>query len=148
MRRGLCAIGLLAATVCGGPAAGRYELPSSQSGQYQTAYVAVVVASTVGHDLAPGAGEHVIVRSNWDLRTDMGGWTVEDADGNRLRLGIGRQLEPETDLRVHASCGEDSDEAVFACLDQEVLDDTGDVVRLLDAGGSEVARFAYGAAVE
>ncbi len=149
MRRLVCGAVALAAVGCGGSSpAGTYELPAEQAEQYDTAYLAAVVAATDGDDLEEGAGEHVVVANNWDHRTDMGGWWIEDADGNRLPLGIGRQIDPNAELRVHTSCGEDTDEAVFACLDVEVLDDDGDVLRLLDSAGSEVARFAYGDAAD
>lgn len=125
-----------------------YELPSSEAEQYATAYIASVVADAPGDDLEPGAGEHVVVVNNWDLRADLGGWRVEDADGNRLPLGTGRQIEPGGELSVHTSCGEDTETEVFACLDTAVLDDDGDVVRLLDSSGAEVMRFAYGTATD
>ena len=134
---------------CGDDAVpGTFTLPGDQVGEHATAYIATVVADPQGDDLAEGAGEHVVIRSNFDHRTDMGGWAVEDADGNRLPLGIGRQLDPGAELRLYSSCGQDTDEAVFACLDEPVLDDDGDVVRLLDSGGNEVMRFAYGTAGE
>lgn len=139
---------LLFAVGCTGQPTGPYELPSEEASEYATAYLAVVVADPEGDGLERGAGEHVVLRNNWDHRADLGGWSVEDADGNRMNLGIGRQLDPDAELRVHTSCGEDTDEAVFACLDTEMLDDDGDVLRLLDAAGSEVARFAYGNAAE
>ena len=129
---------------CGGSPADPYELPASEAAAYPTAYIAVVVAETAGDDLEPGGGEHVVIRSNADHRTDMGGWYVEDADGDRLDLGIGRQVEPGAELRVHTACGEDSEEAVFACRDAEVLDDDGDELTLRDSAGGEVATLAYG----
>ncbi|MEX2627247.1 MAG: hypothetical protein WD225_10225, partial [Ilumatobacteraceae bacterium] len=75
---------------------------------------------------------------------DMGGWVIETGEGHRLPLGIGRQIDPEAQLRVHTACGEDTDEAVFACLDTEALPDDGGVVVLRDSAGGEVASFAYG----
>ncbi|MBW3620293.1 MAG: lamin tail domain-containing protein [Actinobacteria bacterium] len=137
-------VALLAA--CGGPEGGPYELPASEAEQYVTAYIAAVVPDAGADDLQAGAGEHVVIRNNWDHRTDMGGWYIEDAAGDRLPLGIGRQIEPQAELRVHTGCGEDSEEAVYACLDEEVLDDDGDELTLRDSAGGEVARFAYGTA--
>jgi predicted small lipoprotein YifL len=140
------ALSAAVATACGGGREGPFELPTSEAAAYPTAYLAVVVADPAGDDLATGEGEHVVVRNNWDHRADLGGWWIEDADGHRLPLGVGRQLDPGAELEVHVACGDDGDEAVFACLDREVLDDDGEVLRLLDAGGGEVARFAYGTA--
>ncbi len=147
-RRLLLIIAVLATGCSAGAEPGTFTLPGGQVGEHATAYIATVVADPAGDDLEPGAGEHVVIRSNFDHRTDMGGWAIEDADGNRLPLGIGRQLDPDAELRVYSSCGEDTDAAVFACLDEPVLDDDGDVVRLLDSGGNEVMRFAYGAAAD
>ncbi|MBS3940500.1 MAG: lamin tail domain-containing protein [Actinobacteria bacterium] len=132
---------------CGGGADGIYVLPDDQVQQYDTAYLAEVVAAPEeGDDLDEGAGEHVVIRNNWDHRTDMGGWYIETDDGVRLPLGIGRQIDPDAELRVHSSCGENTDEAVFVCLDDEALDDDGGVLVLRDSAGAEVARFAYGSA--
>lgn len=130
---------------CGGDAGtpGTFELASAAAEEYSTAYVAVVVADPPGDDLAEGAGEYVVIRNNADIRIDMGGWWV-DAGGERLPLGIGRQIDVGTGLRVHPGPGETNEGAVFAGLDREVLDDDGGVVVLRDAAGSEVARFAYG----
>lgn len=121
-------------------------LPESEAEaeQYPTAYLSRVEPAAEGDDLAEGAGEFVVIEQNADIRVDMGGWWIDDADGNRLSLGIGRQIDVGAELRVYSSCGESSEEAVFACVGSEVLDDTGDVLTLRDSAGGEVAVFAYG----
>lgn len=142
----LLAVVLVVAVACGddGPATepGTYVLPGSQAEQYDTAYIAEVVADPPGDDLAEGAGEHVVIANNATIRIDMGGWWL-DVDGERLPLGIGRQIDVGTTLRVHPGPGETDDDAVFVGLDEEVLDDDGATVVLLDAAGTEVARFEY-----
>jgi hypothetical protein len=134
-------------TACGdnGAPTGTYELSSSEADEYPTAYVRVVVADPEGDDLAEGAGEHVVIANNAAIRIDMGGWWI-DVDGTRLPLGIGRQIDVGTTLRVHPGPGETTEEAVFVGLDQEVIDDERGVVVLRDAAGSKVATFRYGAA--
>lgn len=148
MRRSLVLAAAAVLAACGGSPSsspeGIHRLPASEVDDYETAYIAEVVAVADGGDLAEGAGEHVIVRNNWDLRADLGGWWIEDADANRLRLGVGRQVEAQGELRVHTACGENTEEAVFACLDEPVLGDDGDVLILRDSAGGEVMRFAYG----
>lgn len=133
---------------CGGgddpPPEGTFELPESEAEGYDTAYIAAVVADPPGDDLTRGAGEHVVIRNNASIRIDMGGWWI-DAGGERLPLGIGRQIDVGTELRVHVGPGETGDDAVFVGLDEPVLDDDGGTVVLRDAAGSEVARFRYGA---
>ncbi|HUF34261.1 MAG TPA: lamin tail domain-containing protein [Acidimicrobiales bacterium] len=130
---------------CGGGsgAAGTYELPSDVAETYSTAYIAVVVADPPGDDLAEGAGEHLVIRNNATIRIDMGGWWV-DADGERLPLGIGRQIDVDAELRLHPGPGQTDDDAVFVGLTAEVLGNEGGEVVLRDAAGTEVARFAYG----
>jgi micrococcal nuclease len=109
-----------------------------------TAYIARVVADPEGDDLAEGAGEHVVISHDLEIRNDLGGWWIENADGQRLNLGIGTQIDPGESLQVHTGCGEPDGTAVFNCLDEEVLGDAGDVLVLRDAAGAEVDRFAYG----
>ena len=136
---------VLALTACGDDGApdGTYRLPASEADEYPTAYVDTVVADPDGDDLAEGGGEHVVIANNATIRIDMGGWWL-DVGGERLPLGIGRQIDVGTELRVHPGRGETNDEAVFVGLDEEVLDDDGGVVMLRDAAGSEVATFRYG----
>lgn len=129
---------------CGSAAGGdgTFVLPDAEVEQHDTAYLAEVVADP---EAAGADGEQVVIRNNWDHRTDMGGWYVETDDGVRLPLGIGRQIDPDAELRVHTACGEDTDEAVFVCLDRDdVLPDGGGVLVLRDSAGGEVATFAYG----
>jgi hypothetical protein len=140
-------LGLLLVAGCGGPS-GVYDLDVAAVDQLPSAYIATVVADPEGDDLTPGAGEHVVLRNTLDIRNDLGGWWVEDADGNRLQVGIGTQIDPGEELRVHTACGEDTAEAVFNCLETEVLGDDGDVLVLRDAAGTEVHRFAYGRAAD
>lgn len=137
----------LALTACGSDAApaGTYELPSSQADEYPTAYVDVVVADPPGDDLAEGAGEYVVIANNATIRIDMGGWWL-DVGGERLPLGIGRQVDVATELRVYPGPGETTEDAVFVGLDKEVLDDDGGDVLLRDAAGTEVSTFRYGTA--
>jgi hypothetical protein len=122
---------------------GTYVLPDGEAEQYDTAYISEVVADPPGDDLAEGGGEHVVIANNATIRIDMGGWWLE-ADGERLPLGIGRQIDVGTELRVHPGPGETGEEAVFVGLDEEVLADDAGTVVLKDAAGSEVARFEYG----
>lgn len=146
-RAALAAVIMAGVAACGGgdPAPeGTFELPGSQADEHDTAYVAVVVADPPGPDIVPGGGEHVVIRNNADIRIDMGGWWL-DVDGERLPLGIGRQIDVDAELRVYVGTGEDSvEDAVFVGLDEPVLDDDAGLVVLRDAAGSEVARFRYG----
>lgn len=120
-----------------------FALPEEEAEQYPTAYLARVAPAPEGDDLADGKGEYVVVANNADIRVDMGGWYIDDAAGNRLNLGIGRQIDVGTELRVYSSCGESTDEAVFACAGTEVLDDAGDLLTLRDSAGTEVAQLNY-----
>jgi hypothetical protein len=132
----------------GSGSAGTFELPEGDAVQYSSAYMSKVVAAPEGEDLAEGGGEYVVISNNASIRTDMGGWYVEDADGSRLPLGIGTQVDEGAQLRLYSSCGENTAEEIFACADSEVLDDAGDTLTLYDSAGGEVASFAYGDAAE
>lgn len=165
LRRGIRGIGLLLATVvmvaCGSaePGTGAASGPSVSSpptapatfaidpgevDRYDTAYIAAVVADPAGPDVVAGAGEHVVLASNFELETDLGGWAITDDDGNRLALPPSTKLPTGQRLRVYVASGTDSDEAVYAGLGGEVLEDDGDTLVLRDAGGNEVARLTYG----
>jgi glycerophosphoryl diester phosphodiesterase len=141
-------VGLLSVCAAGPRVAGTFELGYEADVESLTTYIAVVVADPDGDDLEPDGGEHVVIRHDLDIRNDLGGWWIEDAAGNRLNLGIGIQVDPGAELRVHAACGTDTETAVSGCLDDEVLDDQGDVLTLRNAAGAEVHRFAYGDASE
>lgn len=138
----LLAIPLITLAGCGGdddPLA----LPDEQAEQYATAYLARAEPAPDGDDLVDGGGEYVVIANNADIRVDMGGWWIDDTAGNRLNLGIGRQIDVGAELKVYSSCGESTDEAVFACAGVEVLDDDGDVLTLRDSAGTEVAELRY-----
>lgn len=79
--------------------------------------------------------------------TDVPGATLlgygADEAGNRLKLGLGRQIEVGAKLRVYSRCGETTEEAVFACVGVEVLGDQGDVPTFWDSAGTEVAELRY-----
>lgn len=146
-RFGPGSLALLVVASCGGDAAstGKFELPAEVAREHSTAYIDAVVADPPGDDLAVGAGEHLVIRNNASIRIDMGGWWVE-AGEHRLPLGIGRQIDVGSELRVHPGPGQTGDDSVFLGWGEEVLDDGGGMLVLRDAGGAEVARLAYGAA--
>lgn len=121
---------------------GTYRIAAGEAEQYDTAYIAAVVADPPGDDLAEGAGEHVVIANKADIRIDMGGWWL-DVGSERLDLGIGRQIDPGAELRVHPGPGTTDDDAIFLDLGTEVLDDDRGVVVLRDAAGDVVARFRY-----
>lgn len=143
-RCGAAVLAFMAVAGCGGEdlPAGTYRLPNARAKEYPTAYIARVVADPPGDDLADGAGEHVVIRNNADIRIDMGDWGVV-INGQRLSLGTGRQIDPDGEVRLHVGAGEDTRYTVFADHPRELLGDDGLVI-LEDAGRNEVARFRYG----
>lgn len=140
-RHGVLATLLVLLAGCSSSSPGRYVLPSSEASTYPTAYIAEVVVDPPGD--ATG-GPYAVIENNWEHREDLGGWWIEDADGDAIHLGIGRQIDPGAELRVYTGCGETTDHAVFACLERQPWDENGDVLRLLDAAGGEVARLEFG----
>lgn len=135
----LLAVAVLVAACGGGPDDGRFALPGDEAEQYETAYIAEVVPAGTAAD-----GEHLVLRNRHEIvRADLGGWALEDADGNRLRIPFSRQIDPGEDLTVYTGSGEDTDDAIYGGLAGDVLGDEADTLVLLDAAGSEVARFSY-----
>ena len=132
---------VLALGACsGGAEDGRYTLPQSEAEQYETAYIAEVVPAGTAED-----GEHLVLHNRHEIvRADLGGWAIEDADGNRLRIPFSRQIDPGERLTVRTGRGEDGDDVIHAGLEGDILGDDGDTLVLLDAAGKEVARFSYG----
>lgn len=126
----------------------RRELPAARVSEYGTAYISAVVPA--GTDTRP---EHLVVSNRHDtLRADLGGWAVVDGDGNRIPIPPSTQLEAGRRLIVYPGSGPAGPSpagtpdvaTITGGLEGDVLDDGGEVVRLLDAGGNEVARFDYG----
>lgn len=138
----LLAISLIVVAGCGAEP-DPFALTDDEADQFPTAYLARVEPAPDGDDLAEDGGEYVVIANNADIRVDMGGWYIDDATGNRLNLGIGRQIDVGAELRVYSSCGENTEDAVFACAGVEVLDDDGDVLTLRDSAGTEVAELRY-----
>lgn len=140
MRLRLLVVAAVVLVGCGGGGDGRYVLPAGEAERYETAYIAEVVPAGTAAD-----GEHLVVHNRHEIvRADLGGWAIEDTEGNRLRIPFSRQIDPGDELTVYTGTGEDGDDAIYAGLEGDVLGDDGDTVVLLDAAGSEVARFEYG----
>lgn len=139
-RAAVALFALLVAGCGGGGEDGVFTLPGGEAERYETAYIAEVVPAGTAAD-----GEHLVLHNRHEIvRADLGGWAIEDAEGNRLRIPFSRQIDPGDELTVYTGTGEDTDDAIYAGLEGDVLGDDGDTVVLLDAAGSEVARFTYG----
>lgn len=126
---------------CGGGAPdGHFVLPDREAEQYATAYIAEVVPEGTAAD-----GEHLVIHNRHEIvRADLGGWAIEDDDGNRIRIPFSRQIDTGDRLTVYTGSGEDTDDAIHAGLEGDILDDDGETLVLLDSSGKEVARFEYG----
>lgn len=135
------AVLVLVSSGCGGGVAdGTFVLPEDEAEQYDTAYIAEVHPEGTAED-----GEYLVLRNRHDIvRADLGGWAIEDADGNRIRIPFSRQIDPGDELVVRTGRGEDTEDEIHAGLDGDILDDDGDVLVLMDSAGKEVARFPYG----
>ena len=107
--RAVALAALLATTAVAGCGAEQdpFVLPEDEAEQYATAYLLRVEPAPSGDDLVDGGGEYVVIANNADIRVDMGGWYIDDAAGNRLNLGIGRQIRasphPTSFGRAHPS---------------------------------------------
>ena len=96
-----------------------------------------------GDDLAPGAGESVLLEGAPGL--DLGGWTVKDTSAShRLVLPTGTRLPADGRLRVYTSCGRDGPGIVHWCnRGSAVWNNGGDTAYLLDPGGVVVSWLEY-----
>lgn len=89
-----------------------------------------------------------MVRTNWDHRTDLGAGPSKTPTATACPwASVARSMRTPSCVCTPRAARTPT-KAVFACLDEEVLDDDGDVLVLEDSAGEEVARFAYGAAGE
>ena len=105
--------------------------------------VAALDADPPGDDLAPGAGESVLLEGTPGL--DLGGWTVKDTSAShRLVLPSGTRLPADGRLRVYTFCGPDAPGAVHWCnRGGAVWNNSGDTAYLLDPGGAVVSWLDY-----
>lgn len=96
-----------------------------------------------GDDLAPGAGESVLLEGPPGY--DMSGWTLKDTSAtHRLDLPTGTRLADDGRLRVFTSCGQDGPGVVFWCMKgSAVWNNGGDTAFLLDPGGAVVSWLEY-----
>lgn len=75
---------------------------------------------------------------------DLGGWSVEWPDGMRTALPDDAETSTDQPLRLYAGTGSDRSGVVRVGASGPLLPDSGGMVRLLDASGTEVDRLVYG----
>ena len=96
-----------------------------------------------------GLKESVTVKNLGRRTAKLRGITLRDRSGARVRLG-GARLAPGRSLRVFTGCAKRKKRfirlrsRVFACRKRVVWNDSGDVVRLVSAGGTLLSRAGYG----
>ena len=103
-----------------------------------------VTANPPGDDLQPDTSEHVVLRSHEPTNADVSGWYVQDAAGHRLTIPAGFLMGAGAALRLHTGPGTTSASAVYANLDQPILNNEGDTLQLYSADGRAVGGpFTY-----
>jgi hypothetical protein len=96
-----------------------------------------------------GLRESVTVKNLGKRTAKLGGITLRDRAGARLRLGRAR-LGPGKSLRVFTGCAKGKRRfirlraRVFVCRRKTVWNNGGDVVRLVRSGGTLLSRVGYG----
>ena len=97
-----------------------------------------------------GARESVTIRNAGSRAVSLRGATLRDRSGHRLRLPAVGKLTGRRSLLVVTGCARGRRKPVrlgsrlFACRSRGVWDDRGDVVKVVDAGGTVVAQRGYG----
>ena len=96
-----------------------------------------------------GLKESVTVKNVGPRTAKLGGITLRDRGGARLRLGRAR-LGPGRSIRVFTGCAKGKRRfirlktRVFVCRKTTVWNNGGDVVRLVRSGGTLLSRVGYG----
>lgn len=102
--------------------------------------------------IRPGGGpaESVTIRNTGSRSVNLGGATLRDRSGNRVRIPRGTRLGARRSLRIITGCERGRRKAVrrgsrlFACRRTRVWNDRGDVVRVVDSRGIVVTQHGYG----
>jgi endonuclease YncB( thermonuclease family) len=125
-------LGMFAPDACGAVVDGASELRITE-----------VNANPDGDDLAPGAGESVLIEGRPGF--ELTGWALKDTSAtHRYRFADGVRLDGAGQLRVYTSCGEPTPAAVFWCKKgSAVWNNGGDTAFLLDPAGNIAASAEY-----
>lgn len=97
-----------------------------------------------------GARESVTIRNAGRGAVSLKGATLRDRRGNRLRLPAVGKLKGRRSLLVVTGCARGRrrpallGSRLFACRSRGIWDDRGDVVKVVDSGGTVVAQRGFG----
>lgn len=94
---------------------------------------------------APPEGEQLVLASVGDESLALGGWTIENGDGDAFELSSGARISPDERLTV-VSTGEATDDATVSLeADGEVWSDEAGRVTVRDDGGTARLDVGYDA---
>ncbi len=86
------------------------------------------------------AAERVVLHNNLTVESDLGMWSVRDADGDRVPIPPDVKIPAGKNLTVYTGAGTSTSTTLYAGLGKPVLE-PGERVWLLDSGGNVVSCY-------
>jgi hypothetical protein len=112
--------------------------------RYAELVIAEIEHDPPGADIAYGGGEYVRLDNVTTRTIDVGGWSLRDRAGHRLRIPRSYQIAPGRSLYVHTGPGKNTTARCFAGREKAVWNNRGgDTVELLTSDGKLVASSSY-----
>jgi len=102
----------------------------------------VVADTEEPNDLAPGRGEHVVIKNNGSGVANINGWVLKDKAQHEIIIGD-YTLLPDQSLLVFIGSGTNGPDRFFAGRGAPILNNTGDTIWLFNANRRLVSLFSY-----
>ncbi len=92
-----------------------------------------------------GIGDKWVEISNQGVASsNLTGWALKNQENLTYTIPV-FVLNPGSKVRVYGSMGEDNQTALYTNAAQSLINDTADVIMLLDASGAVVDKYEFGA---
>jgi hypothetical protein len=101
-------------------------------------FIERILANPLGSDIERDGGEFVQLRNPTEDTVDVSGWTVRDDRNHVITLPAGSVIEPYGALRLHPGPGLSSSTDLFDGRGAAIINNTRDILSLLDPQGTEM----------